>query len=372
MIRVLHVGPNVHARGGIASVIETYARCLANESVSVRRLATVNEGTRLRKTLAAMHAYARAPLEILRADIVHVHTASRNSWRRKVPIMLLTKLYRRKLVIHIHGGGFADVLDALGSWRRRLSLRLLSQADCIVCLSAAKRAELARHVGDMPTVTIPNPSRFVPEAVDITSDGRRDILFTGWIEEAKGVFDLIRAFALIVQAYPEKKLRLVLAGKGKLDTCRELARECGIEDRVILPGWLAPAALQKLYARALIYCLPSYLEGLPMGLLEAMAYGLPTITCPVGGIPDVVDDGVQGLFVSPGNVREIATALRRLLSDPAGREAMGTAGRSRVLSRYAPEHVCGQLAQLYAALLAGAATEEPHLMGEPGLKIGSR
>jgi len=184
--------------------------------------------------------------------------------------------------------------------------------------------------------------------------GRRPdvrVLFTGWIEEPKGVFDLIRAFALVIQRCPGEVLRLVIAGKGKIDACRELASRCGVEDKVFLPGWLVPPALQEAYAQADIYCLPSYIEGVPMGVLEAMAFALPIVASPVGGIPDIMDDGVHGLFVQPGDIDGIAFALKRLVDNAVERRAMGVAGRERVLTRYSPEHVGSELQRLYESLL---------------------
>jgi len=222
----------------------------------------------------------------------------------------------------------------------------------------------------VPTVTIQNPCRFVPKKVEVNRRRGVEILFTGWIDKSKGVFDLIQAFALVVQKCPGKMLRLVIAGRGKADACRKLASECGVEDKVFLPGWLASRALQEAYVQADIYCLPSYIEGVPMGVLEAMAFALPIVASPVGGIPDIVDNGVHGLFAQPGDVNGIAVALRRLIDNKAEREAMGAACRKRVLSQYSPEQVCSQLRQLYHSLLVGGepqnASSLVDLASEPG------
>jgi len=364
MVRVLHIGPDGRALGGIASVIQTYTHPLTRGPLSVRQLATVNEGNRLRKLLVAAKAYVRAPFEIKWADIIHIHTASRNSWRRKVPLVVLAKLQRRKLVIHVHGGGFVSFLDSMGRWRLWLNTRLLSLADCIVCLSTSKRAELSSHLSTVPVVIIPNPCRFVPSAVNVRRRPGVRILFTGLIDRSKGVFELIQAFALIVRECPRDMLKLTIAGGGKADACRRLACACGVEDKVLLPGWLESDALREAYAQADIYCLPSYVEGLPMGVLEAMAFALPIVASRVGGIPDIVDDGVHGLLVQPGGVNGIAGALKRLIDNRDERDAMGAACRERVLSRYSPEHVSILLGRLYRSLLADGGPHETSRVGQ--------
>jgi glycosyltransferase involved in cell wall biosynthesis len=372
MIIILNIGPHKHAQGGIASVIRTYTQYINNSQFSIRQLATVKDGNRMRKMFMAMKAYASAPFEIVRADIVHVHTASWNSWRRKVPLVILSKLLRRKLVIHIHGGGFANFLSSMSRSRLWLNTFFLSLADCIVCLSNSKRAELAKYLHTVPMLTLPNPCRLIPAKVNKKQKYGIEILFTGLIVKSKGVFDLIRAFAIVVEEHLGRMLRLVIAGKGDTEACRKLACECGVVDKVILPGWLTSNALQDAYEQADIYCLPSYIEGVPMGILEAMAFALPIVTCPVGGIPDIVDDGIHGLFTPPGDINNMVVVLKRLINNKAEREKMGAACRSRVLSRYSPEQVCSQLFRFYYSLLMGSelekASSQENCTSEPGIK----
>jgi glycosyltransferase involved in cell wall biosynthesis len=200
---------------------------------------------------------------------------------------------------------------------------------------------------------VPNPCLCSSVGYDAAKSPVPTILFTGWIEEQKGVFDLLQAFATMLQDPAAPDAKLVIAGKGRIDECRDLAKRLGISDKVELPGWLEGEALLAAYGRAHIYCLPSYIEGVPMAILEAMAFGLPIVTTPVGGIPDVVDEGVHCRFVQPGDINGIAVALGQLIDHQAEREAMGIACRERVSSRYSLELICGQLRRLYHTLVGG-------------------
>ena len=358
MIHVLHIGPDKASRGGIASVIRTYVDCVADEDIAIRDLATVGDWSFAGKVLGAMKAYLLAPYAILRADIVHIHTASRNSWRRKRPFALLTKLLGRKLIIHIHGGGFRDYLGSMRPLSLSANVHVLRLADCVVCLSPRKLDEVAEYLGDVRTVTIANPCAFVPPAANRREGSTIRILFAGWICQQKGVFDLIRAFGLLTQRCPNVDVELVVAGKGEVDACKELAVSLGLLDKIRFPGWLDDSALREAYSGAHIYCLPSYVEGVPMSVLEAMAFCLPVVTCPVGGVPDVVRDGVHGVWIQPGDIPAMADALKRLIGDRDERERMGRAGRQEVLKSYSTTEVGGKLMEVYRSLAATSDRED--------------
>jgi glycosyltransferase involved in cell wall biosynthesis len=151
----------------------------------------------------------------------------------------------------------------------------------------------------------------------------------------------------------------VAAGSGEIDEVRRLARELAVEAQLELPGWVAGEAKARLLAEAAIYVLPSHNENLPVSILEAMAAGLPVVSTRVGGIPDAVRHGTEGLLVTPGAREELAQALLRLLSDPALARKMGDSGRRRVASEFSPAAVLGALERLYGAIGGLSTTPTP-------------
>jgi glycosyltransferase involved in cell wall biosynthesis len=122
----------------------------------------------------------------------------------------------------------------------------------------------------------------------------------------------------------------------------------GIEAAVSFPGVVARERLGTLYAESSVFCLPSYREGLPMALLEAMALGLPSITTSVGGIGDVVEHDVSGLLVKPGDVDALAAAIERLASDPELARRLGAGAQERIRSMAGEEVIAEQWRELYA------------------------
>jgi glycosyltransferase involved in cell wall biosynthesis len=124
----------------------------------------------------------------------------------------------------------------------------------------------------------------------------------------------------------------------------------GVSNAVEFLGWIDGAAKAQALAEATVYALPSYMEGLPMGVLEAMAVGLPVVATTVGGIPDVIEDGVTGLLIEPGDQDGLARALSLLLSDAALRHRMGAAARAVVEEGYTPQRIVPMIESLYRTL----------------------
>jgi len=137
---------------------------------------------------------------------------------------------------------------------------------------------------------------------------------------------------------------VIAGGGGEVAGFREETRARGLDHRVSLPGWMNQADVQKLLSAADVLVLPSYGEGMAMSVLEAMSFGLCVVCTPVGALAEVIEDGVSGLLVQPGDVEGLAKALRRTLDDPDLRRRLGEGARSRYRAGYDvrayPERIC--------------------------------
>jgi len=176
------------------------------------------------------------------------------------------------------------------------------------------------------------------------------ILFLGRVHPAKGVGELLDACALLAPRYPQ--LRLVLAGEGELDWARRRADARGIGGQVDLPGWLDAAACTRQLACASVFCLPSWAEGVPMAMLEAMAAGRPVVVSAVGGMLDVIRDGVDGVLVPPRDAVALAAGLERVLGNPTFGASLAQGARARIELDYSMDQMCRRLAAIYARLAA--------------------
>jgi glycosyltransferase involved in cell wall biosynthesis len=173
--------------------------------------------------------------------------------------------------------------------------------------------------------------------------------FSGQIGSRKGVFDLLSAFRDARKVCPDIRLRI--AGDGELQQATMLTRELRLDDSVTFLGWLSAADIQRELGVAEVFVLPSHNEGLPMSLLEAMACGLPVVSTRVGGIPELVTDGVNGLLIVPGDVEALTRSIILLANEPSLRATLGECARETVRLRYSLETIMPRLQYIYDSML---------------------
>ena len=347
--RVLMVGTALEGKGGVAAVVSVLRHHGLFERERVRYVATHREGSKAAKARGALSGFWHTLLACVRQHpaVVHVHAASRASFVRKSIVLLIARLAGSKTIFHLHGGGFRQFATVeAGALMRRWIRHTLEASSVVITLSGswaqfvnafAPRARVAVLPNSVP---LPAPSTVAPEA------GR--ILFLGRLESAKGVFELLAAGALLAPRFPA--LRLVFGGEGDAGAVRRRALELGIEDRIELPGWVGADQRDEQLARASVFCLPSHAEGLPMAMLEAMAAGRAVVASSVGGIPETIVDGGNGLLVPPRDETALARALAQVLGDEALRARLAGAARATIEQHYSTEVVCGQLSALYREL----------------------
>lgn len=326
---VVQVGPALQVRGGVSAVERLIVNVLAAR-YGIRHVATMEDGSAPRKALVFARAL-RNLQPILRTHatlVVHIHFASWGSTLRKMIVARRAARAGHRVVLHAHGGGFAEFLGRMpGPFRRRI-LRFLRDADHLVVLSSQWRDFYVNECGVPPArvTVLPNPVR-VPDVVpDRAGRAVVRLLYIGRMSESKGTFDLLRALALVPDAV-RGRLRVTLAGDGAVAQVRALAAQTAAQITVM--EWVDEPTRDRLLAEADVFVLPSYQEGIPMSLLEAMAWGLPSIVTPVGGIPDVFTDGEHGRLVQPGDVAGLAECIGALAQDEPSRLDMGRRSRER-------------------------------------------
>jgi len=342
-------------RGGIGRHVRYVARHWADRHPSgpMRVLDSHGGSTRAMPVrFAACLATLTGLLIRRRIGLLHVHMASNGSVPRKLLLLHVAKLARIPVVLHLHGSTFAVFHASLPRAARAVVGWSMRRADAVIALGSFWRDYLIGSVGLDPARVhvMANAVPPAPERQPRDSRTRCELLFLGRLGQRKGTPDLLHALAGL-RAIGQNAWHLTCAGDGDLAGSQRMAAALGLEDAVTFTGWVDEAAARALLAHADALVLPSHNEGLPMAILEASAHGLPVVTTPVGAIPDVITDGRNGLLVPPGDIPALQAALKRIITNPAEREAMGVTGRADITGN-SLEAYCERLDQLYRGLLA--------------------
>ncbi len=341
MKKILVIATSNKTRGGITAVLKLYEQSSMWRQYHCRWIGTHRDGGKLRKVFYLVWAVLQYVVLLPFYDIVHLHFSLSNSAKRKYPFFKLAKLLHKKTVIHLHCGSQIDDI-----WSS-VYQNMFEQCDCGIVLSESLKKKVEEHIGKNDKIKVVyNPC---PIITDNTSyEKQNHILFSGTLYEGKGYRDLIKAFAQSASNHSDWKV--VLAGNGEEEQARALALELSIEKQVVLLGWVNGEAKHKAFSEAKALCLPSYAEGFPMAVLDAWAYGLPVITTPVGGVPDVAIDGENMLLFEPGDIETLATKLEKVMSDEVLRNKLSVESVKMAKEQFNLKTVTGHVAEIYEQL----------------------
>lgn len=345
MTKVLVVATSRKTRGGITAVVKAHEAGAQWSKFHCRWIPTHVDKGSLSKLMYLARGLAEYLVLLPSADIVHIHTSEPPSARRKLLFFRLAKWLKKKIVVHFHSFSPDTTVNGPHSERYR---EMFCGADVVVVLSNYWKEVVDKkfHLGNrIKVVYNPCPTITYPQTYEKT----KSILYAGTINQRKGYADLIRAFAKVASKHTDWKI--ALAGNGEIEQARTLAKELGIEGQVDFLGWVNGEKKDKAFKQASVFCLPSYAEGFPMAVLDAWAYGLPVITTPVGGVPDVAVDGENMLLFNPGDIDTLAGKLDWIMRDEALREKLSAASIKISTEKFNLSTITQQIGEIYESLM---------------------
>ncbi len=347
---VLMVGTDPNSKGGISSVIRLYEE--GGLFQRVRFLASYTDGgfwKKLRYYGGFLMEYVQVLNQNKNIRLVHIHTASYGSFARKTWVILLAKLYRKNIALHVHGAEFALFYQRANILKQQWIRFLLNQCHVIFALSHQWKQDLGRIVPGKDIRVLYNPTvlRDLSLEKGISHQGLREepvkFLFMGRIGKRKGVYDIIES----ARALSAKNVQIQLYGDGEVDAIESLINAQGLQDIVQVKGWIDGSRKDQTFRDANVLLLPSYNEGLPISVLEALAYGLPVLATDVGGISEAVEEGRNGFLIQPGQCERLTERMERLAASPELRTQMGQAGYDIAAERFSLPVIMNQLESLY-------------------------
>ena len=340
------------APGGMSQVVENLRQSGLFERYPVRVIWTHDRGGTGLRIGMFLRSFALFAIMLVtgRVALVHAHVAMRGSFWRKSLFIALAWFFRRPTVLHLHGSQFVEFYErecgSLGKFAVRF---VFERVDAVIVLSEQWRTFVRGLAPAAQVITMHNfvnASQLSDEMRN--SVGRRStdtILFLGEIGKRKGIYDLLHALPRVIDVVPGA--RLIAGGTGELEQVRQCAKDLNVDGRVHLPGWVSGHEKVRLLSEAAVYALPSYNEGLPVSILEAMACGLPVISTPVGGIPEAIRDGQEGFLVAPGAIDELSSRIIQLLLDSRLRREMGANAKRRLQTNFSATSTVNSIVALY-------------------------
>ncbi len=349
MKHVLYIGPDPRGRGGISSVIREYQKYSTPYFCGVYSHVSGSIG---KKLLLLVWALIKVLFYLYRGGIkiVHIHTASRVSFFRKSIFVLLSKIFRKKVVLHIHGGAFCDFVASYKGYTQWI----LGHVDLVITVSDSLRQSLKEMLGpDLPKMsTLYNPIEFPCSRIQkrVEANSKINILFLGAICENKGIRDILQCM-LLHQEYLHDRVMLHIGGVGELSRELEhLLTTRSVSTFITYHGWVEGESKNKLLCDADIYIQPSYIEALPISVLEAMSYRTAVIASHIGGLPEIVHDHETGLLIEPGKPEKLFEAMKYLIENDTLRESFSRRGVRIAEQAYLP-NIMAQLEVLYKELI---------------------
>jgi glycosyltransferase involved in cell wall biosynthesis len=349
MKNILYISPSLQVKGGISSVLKGYLHSDLTKKYNIKIVASHVDGPKTLKFLRAITAFIHTFILLLfkQVDLVHIHAGDTISFKRKYFFIKLVKIFRCKVIYHNHGAEFMKQYQFLSnSWKKRV-MDTLESVNLVICLSDNWRAKFHEISQDANIIVVPNGIAIPRNIQKIETENVR-LVFLGLIGKRKGVFDLLKVVKKLKQKdYP---IKLMIGGTGDIEKLLFDIEALHLSDHVNYLGWIREKDRDLLLRETDIFILPSYAEGMPMAILEAMAYSLPVISTSVGGIPSLVTNGQTGYLINPGDLDDMYKKISYLIKNRNLRKLFGETGKNYVHKNHNIKIITEKIDYIYSNL----------------------
>lgn len=346
------IGNHESVHGGITSVIK---QILGHEwtegEVDIRFLPSYKGGNNVQKILYFLGAVKqyKSILKKDLPDLVYMHMSHHGSFDRASALQKIAKKHNIPTVVHLHGSEFKKYYDECSDKKRKVISGFFEDCGAVITLGTLWK-QYIRSIAPKAKIHVLNNSIHIPQQTVTQEQAEVNVLFLGVLIQRKGVADLLQAVKKLVDG---KKLegisvRFHIGGTGsEEETLKQYVRENSLENYVVFLGWLDGVKKKNALETNQVLILPSYNEGLPIAILEAISYGMPVIATNVGSIAEAVLEGENGFLVDPGDVDGYENALQRLITDYPLRQSMAKKSRDLAEKQYDEKKYFVKLAEIF-------------------------
>lgn len=339
MKKVCMVVQNPAVKGGIAAVVNGYRGSQLEKDYQIIYIESYKDGGKIEKLLKAVFGYFHFAKVLItdRPDLIHIHSSFGPSFYRKLPFIYMASWAGIPIVNHIHGADFDSFYRNAGDRKKELIRKVYGKCSVLIALSAEWKERLSNVVDAGKIRIIENYSIINEQAYEEKNLRicNNRVLFLGELGKRKGCFDIPKVVEKVTTLVPDVKFVLCGAGSAADEDCiKKMIEEKNITENVEFPGWVRGTEKDRVLREADVFFLPSYNEGMPMSVLDAMGYGLPVVSTNVGGIPKIVHSGENGMCCNPGDINTMASAITELLTNDQTRRDASTCSMKIVKKGY--------------------------------------
>jgi glycosyltransferase involved in cell wall biosynthesis len=351
---ILMIGPGAtdNIGGGVVTVIDNLMEIISKR-FNIVRIITMRPTSFFYRLYIYLNAICSLIYQILftrSKKLAHVHMASKTSFYRKSLLIILLKSCNIPILVHLHGASYHIFYRNSGALMQKYIKWIFSITDKTILLSDSWQEWYINAINTNQSSVIYNGVTDYYNNKSLALLKRQnEILFLGRIGERKGIYDLLHAFQKVVKVIPDAILKI--GGDGEVDKAKDLTSKLNLSKNVEFLGWVNEEEKYKLLNNAKVYILPSYNEGLPMGLLEGMSAGLAVISTDVGGIPEVIENEKNGLLIKAGNKIQITNSLIKVLTNNQLLEELGESARKSFLKSFNSKIMTNKVEEIYDEIL---------------------
>ena len=352
MKKVCMIVPNRMVKGGIASVVNGYRGSKLEKDYDITYVESYTDGSKLTKLFKGISGYIQFIKVLLtnKPDIVHIHSSFGPSFYRKMPFIYMASWAKIPIVNHIHGADFDEFYVNASESKKKKIKKIYEKCSVLIALSEEWKERLSQIVSPSKISVIENYSILHEDALKqrLERECNNTVLFLGELGKRKGCYDIPEVIRKVKEDVPDVKF--VLAGAGSEadeKAIKKLIDRENVSDNVEFPGWVRGDTKDKLLREADVFFLPSYNEGMPMSVLDAMGYGLPVVSTNVGGIPKIVRNKENGCCCEAGDTDTYVREIINLLNSDKWRFDAANASLEIIKKGYSLEAHLHQLERVY-------------------------
>lgn len=315
--RVLIIGPSIsRSKGGMATVIEgimTDSKLNSKHSIDVHE--SYSDGNIIYRLIFSIIAYIRFIFIYHKYNLFHIHMASYGSTFRKGYYIRFLNKRNKKIILHIHGAEYLMFYNNLSENKKRKVEKIWLNSDVVISLSDKWKAQFENIFRHKNIIAINNgiDTEQYEAGECSVEEVRNKFLFLGRIGRRKGAYDIVSAVENLSKIYPD--ILVYMAGDGEINQIKSLIKKKNLDNNIKVMGWINFGNKIELLKKVSTVLLPSYNEGLPMAILEGMASGKAIISTNVGGIPELVENNINGLIINPGDIGALCKSISKIMDD---------------------------------------------------------